>query len=261
MYRVAVISDLHSNFLDTRAFDLFLQIYKKNPFDLLVTNGDLFDFPQISDHAKKIETMRPKIIREYSLDKELDFVEFNILKPIHKAKPKTPHLIRTGNHEWRWMRPSATNARAISEILEISRRRKTLKIEEMIPFEKYNCQLDIKDVYVLKKQFVFTHGNKLGGNRCEKYLQEYLMSGTSGHSHQAEKRNKVIYGKEDIEWMESMCLRTITDVEYMGQGQLPNWSQGFLEVVFEPRRSSPRMTQHKFGKDYTYIYNGVPYSA
>lgn len=261
-HRVAIISDLHSVFVDQKAFALFLQIYSDNDFDELVINGDLIDFPTISTHAKRIEQYYPDIIRGYSLDDELDFTEECLLQPLYKASKKRRMIIRMGNHEWRWMRPVASNINAIAQILDVSRRRGTTRLEEMLHLNNYNALITYRDIDILKKRFVLTHGNKGAKNRCERYLQEFMMSGTSGHTHQGLRADKTLYQQEHIVWVESFTLRRFWDgVEYMGQGYIPNWSHGFVDVWFE--KNSPRMhiRQHRFSRNYTCIYRGRVYSV
>lgn len=244
-YKVAIISDLHAQFLDERAFRLFLAIYKEHKYDLLVINGDLCDFPTLSRFSQRIETFNPSILRDYSLHEELEFVEHKILEPLHKAQTKTPILIRMGNHEKRFLRPTKESA-AITEILEECRKIGTTKLEELLHFNKYNAKISYNTVDILKNKFVLVHGVHLGGNRCEKYLREYMMSGTSGHTHQGYRLEKTLYDKQDIEWVESFCLRTIKNVEYLEEGQIPNWSQGFVDVWFEKGTNKMHIKQHKF---------------
>lgn len=261
-HKVAIISDIHSNFVDEEAFKLFLQIYSDNHFDELVINGDLLDFPTISSHSRKIDTYNPNIIKNYSLDEELDFTEEQILQPLHRAGKKRPILIRMGNHEIRWLRPITTNAAAISDILATSRRRGALKLDKLLSVDRYNARVSRKDIDILQRRFVLTHGNKLTTTRCRKYLTEFLMSGTSGHTHKGEKAEKTIYGGKHLIWAESYCLRTFhKGVEYMPQGSIPDWAHGFLEVWFDKKSKNIFVKQHRFQSDYSYIYNDTFYKV
>lgn len=259
-HKVAIISDLHSQFLDKKAFELFLKIYKDHNFDQLIINGDLCDFPTISSYASRIETFNPSIPKSYSLDEELDFVEKEILEPLHKAKPKVPIMVRLGNHEKRFMRPPKNATNAVADILETSRRRGATRLEDLLHLSKYNAKLSYKFVDILKNKFVVTHGTWLSKNRCEKYIHEYLMSGTSGHSHQDLSFSKTTYTGQ-IQWVESMCLRTIKNIEYMEEGVIPNWSQGFVDVWFEKGRKEPHIRQHKFSDGYRCNYRNKSYSV
>ncbi len=73
-----------------------------------------------------------------------------------------------------------------------------------------------------------------------------MMSGTSGHTHQGQRADKIVYGRQDLEWVESFCLRTIRDVEYHEEGYMPNWSHGFVDVWFENGNGNMYIKQHKF---------------
>ena len=259
-YKIAIISDIHSQFVDPRAFDLFLNIYKDNKFDQLIINGDLCDFPTISSFAHRIETFNPHIVKHYDLDEELDFIENYILRPLHKTKPKVPIMIRLGNHEKRFVRPIKSNINAIAEILETSRRRNATRLEDLLHLDKYNATLSYKIVDILFDKFAVTHGTALNKYRCERYIQEYLMSGCSSHSHQGLKFEKTTHIGH-IEWVETFCLRTIKNIEYMEEGVIPNWSQGFVDIYFEEGKKEPHIRQHRFRDDYTYKYHDKRYSA
>jgi len=259
-YKVVIISDPHAQFLDQKAFNLFLQIYTENKFDLLVCNGDFMDFPTLSSFAKRIETFNPYIIKEYSLGEEIDFVEKNILDPLHNAQKNTPKLFRIGNHEKRFLRPVRDNATALSEILEECRKRGSTKLEELLHFDKYNTKISYRHTDILRGKFALIHGTHLGQNRCEKYLREFMMSGTSGHSHQGLRGEKTIYGKQGIEWVESFCLRTIKNIEYMEEGMIPNWSHGFVTVWFKKGSDRMHIKQHKFN-GYECEFHGKVYRS
>lgn len=245
-YKVAVISDLHAHFLDERAFNLFMQIYREHRYDLLVINGDLCDFPTLSRFAQKIETFNPHFIHNYDLRKELEFVEHKILAPLHNAQKKTPILWRMGNHEKRFLRPARDSGSALAEILEQCREIGGTTLDELLHLDKYNVKTSYKSVDILKNKFVMVHGTHLAANRCEKYLREYMMSGTSGHTHQGLRAEKTIYGRPDIEWVESFCLRKIKNVEYHEEGYIANWSHGFIDVWFEKGNGKMYIKQHKF---------------
>jgi predicted phosphodiesterase len=259
-YKVAIISDLHAHFLDERAFSIFMQIYKQNHYDLLVINGDLCDFSTLSRFAHRIETFNPSIIRNYDLKGELEFVEHKILAPLHDAQKKTPILWRMGNHEKRFLRPTKDSGSALGEILEQCRELGGTKLDQLLHLDKYNVKTSYKNVDILRNKFVMTHGTLLAANRCEKYLRDYMMSGVSSHTHQGLRAEKVVYGRPDIEWVESFCLRTIRDVEYHEEGHIPNWSHGFVDVWFEKGSGKMYIKQHKFN-NYEAKYGDKIYKA
>ncbi len=178
--RHMIISDLHSTFMDEKAFKVFLAVYKDNQFDRLWMNGDTMDFPMISEHKQKIEAFNPHIIKEYSLDEEIEFVKENILKPLHEAQKKTPITLRIGNHCARFIRPNKANANAIAEILSASRLRNCTRLEDMLCLKDYNAHLSYNGVDMIADQFALVHGERLGENAAKKNL-ELFGSGSSGH--------------------------------------------------------------------------------
>lgn len=252
-----VISDLHSTFLDEKAFKVWLQVYKDNHFDRIVLNGDTLDFPTVSEHAQKLEHYAPHIIDNYSLDEELDFTIEKIIQPIHRAHPEVPMLLRLGNHCERFLRPNKANARAVADILDTSRRRGTTRLEDMLRLDKYNATLSYNGVDRYHK-FTFIHGVSTAPGAPTVNLKKY-GSGTSGHSHRMGSTVETFY-KGRRSWNESGCLRTITDVEYLPRGDVPNWCQGFLTLYFDKRNPDWFACDPHIIQKYQCEFHGTKYS-
>lgn len=255
--KVAVVSDLHGEFLDKKAWELFLQIYKDRDYDQLVLNGDTLDFPTISRFANKILSTHPETFHGYSIDRELDFVEEEILQPLHEARPDTPILMRLGNHEERFVHPTKGNSNAIEQILETSRRKGATTLEDLLNLEDYNAEMSYNAVDVLQNKLAIVHGTWLSKNRCEKLLAEYGMSGTSGHSHKMFSATQNVYKKPSLQWQESGCMRKTTDVEYQIPGTVNDWQQGFVEAWIKAREIHLR--QHRFKKNYQALIGDTLY--
>lgn len=259
--RWAVISDLHSIFLDERAFSVFLQVYKDNDFDRLCVNGDLLDFPTISEHAQKIEAFNPQIISGYKLQDEIDFTIERILQRLYRARPKTPILVRLGNHEERFIRPNQANARALGEILDANRRRGTTRLEELLRLKDFNAKLSYNGVDRIHGSFTFIHGVSTVPSAPVQNLRKY-GSGTSGHSHRGNSFIETYFGGVRG-WWESFCLRTTENVEYLPRGAVANWQHGFLTLDIRPTGLFFCQSHIivKTTKAYSCLYNGQLYQA
>lgn len=261
--KVAIISDLHGQFLDKRAFDLFLQIYRESDYQSLIVNGDLCDFTTISSHAKKIERYDSKHLTEWKLDAELDFVEKEILEPLHKAHPKVKIVFRLGNHSQRFCSPDEKLAPAVAEILRASRRQNRTELGSLLHLCRYNTRISENAVDVLREKVAITHGHLSNAYRGWRYLGKDFLGARAvitSHTHRDGFLSHESFFGEFL-WMESLCLRTTKDVEYFPKGFNTGWSNGFVDIWFKHNSPDMFVKQHKFKNWYEYEYQGVIYSA
>lgn len=253
--RYAIISDTHSIFLDEKAFDIFLSIYKENDFTHLIINGDLLDFPTLSEHKQKIARLRPEVLDTYCLEDEIDYVKEVILDPLHRLKPSVKIMVRLGNHEERFINPTKDNARALSEILAVSRWSKSTQLEDILELKKFNAFLSYNGIDRIHNTFSLIHGVKTSEGTARANLKKYGC-GTSGHSHRANS-----YLESHLEgvrgWWESGCLRTLRDIEYLPRGEIPNWQQAFLTLAIRP--SGWFSCQTHLIVDHKCLFSGVLY--
>lgn len=218
--------------MDEKAFALFLAIYRDAPFTHLCINGDLLDFPVLSEHKQRIGQLRPDILDTYDIESEVEYVRESILAPLHRTKPNVKTLVRLGNHEQRFITPTRDNARALAEILSLSRWNKSTQLEDILGLSKFNARLSYSGVDILHGTFALIHGVKTAEGAARANLRKY-GSGTSGHSHRANSYLESHVGGVRG-WYESGCLRTIRDIEYLPHGEIPNWQQGFLSLAIRP---------------------------
>jgi hypothetical protein len=256
--RWLIISDLQSVFLDPKAFALFLQVLSDNPWDFLLINGDLLDFTTISEHVQKIRTYHPSVLRRHDLEDEFEFTRSQILASIHRIKPRMRVGIRLGNHEMRFINPNRQNASAVSEILESVRYSGKTTLEDILQLEKFNATLSYNGVDQYDK-FSAIHGISCAKNAPDVNLRKY-GSGTSGHTHRMGVTVEAYHGGRRS-WNESGCLRTVTDVEFLPHGEVPNWTQGFLSLMRDKRNPDWfSCTPHPIIK-YQAEFAGVRYAA
>jgi hypothetical protein len=70
----------------------------------------------------------------------------------------------------------------------------------------------------------------------------------------------------DQGWYESGCLRTKRNVEYLPHGDMPNWSNGFVDLVINKHTGRFFCHQHvivadREGKNKQCWFNGTLYYA
>lgn len=255
--KILVASDLHGCYLDKRAYRVFLAVAASTKWDLVVLNGDVADFSQISSHEAKIRSNGHEFFDVPTLEEELEFIKQEIFAPLRKAVgPKTRILMRKGNHEDRWDNISETNATALSELLKTFRRNKSLYLADVLCLDKYKIELSEKAEDTFGGCFTFIHGDSLSKTAAKNNLMRY-GSGTSGHTHKMTMFTDVVYGKRHG-WWESGCLRTTKNVEYLPFGKRTDWSHGFLEL--HVREGEFHCLPH-FIVNYTTVFRGQTFSA
>lgn len=259
--RILIFSDVHSVFVDTKAWKVFLQVAASHEWDQCISNGDLLDCVTISEHAQKLALHSPEVIDDFPFAYELDFTRTQLLEPLRKALgSKTQLLLRLGNHEARFLRPNRANAKALAEILDTCARRGQTTLEGLLKLHKptINATLSYKAIDTLYGTFSLIHGVKTGPGAAKANLMRY-GSGCSGHDHRANSHTQVIQGKLQG-WWTSGCLRKTKNIEYLPMGDLADWANAFLTLTINQK------TGHFFCKTHFIIdgkceYNGTVYSA
>lgn len=249
--RVLICSDLHGCYLDRKAFQVFLAVASEFPWDLCVVNGDLVDFSQISNHEGKIRSSGHEFFDVPTLDEELLFTKTEILKPLRKALPKTKILLRKGNHETRWEEVKMTNHKALAELLRLTRKSRSLELEDILSLDQFKIDLSHNGEDVLGGCFTLIHGDALSKTAAKTNLMRY-GSGTSGHTHRMSMYTDVVYGRRHG-WFESGCLRTTKNVEYLPFGKRTDWSTGFLDLYI---RGGKFFCQNHFIIDNETVFRG-----
>jgi len=243
-----ILSDIHSVFMDERAFSVALQVWAEGDFSSLTLNGDVLDGTAISSHKRKLGV-------GVNFTDELDFTYEKILKPLRDAKPNQTILYRYGNHDER-AEKLYTEPYVMEQYLVAARNRNTTDLAQMLRLPELGITMSKNDVDVLScrgRKFHLLHGYKTNKTRCENYLRDY-GSGTSGHTHRFEKAERQTYYGKEI-WLESGCLRTIDRVEYMAS-PFAGWTHGFVTVWFDKAYGQMYARQHEI-VDYRAEYNGT----
>lgn len=229
----AVINDVHVPYHDSIAMKLACKVLTWWQPDILVYNGDLMDFYNLSRYDRNPG-------RIYRIQDEIDIFHTDIVAPVNQAVGrKCRKIFVPGNHEARlqkhlWQHPELYGIRDLTlpNLLKLS--------NYNIEYADYSVQFgDVLEV---------SHGtrvNKWAGMsaKAEQELRRYSMSTITGHVH----RSGTFKTKVGNEWrtgQESPCLCTLKP-EYMRN---PDWQQGI--TLFTVTDKICRIYPVEFHKDF-----------
>lgn len=253
LFNLLVLSDLHSVFIDHKAWQCTLAMIKDNKFDEIVLNGDVLDFPFLSRFDKKLFDI--PILNNYSEIFEIEFAKEFILKPLREVAGDTPIIYRLGNHEERLT--EGKYSQTADRIAKLFKYYNTSELNQMLDLDKLNIIYDPSKCRNYFDNFDIVHGLSLAKTAPRNNIQLYMSSGTSGDSHRLNStyiKNK----KNNYVWVESGCLRTLDDVEYLRTANIADWMQGFVTVVFD------KDSEYFYVKTHPIVYgscefNGIVY--
>lgn len=231
------VSDIHSHYCDPFAERVFFDCLRITQPDVVVVNGDLVDFPEISTH--------PHFPGHFGMSLEGEVVwAKRFLSRIRLLLPGATIYFVIGNHEYRIIRYIADTARALhsldpfdfdkhfglteseislvcrSNFLAPTRKRKASDVQE-----NWMC---LRDVYYV------THGIRCGPGAATKEMQRYGASGTSGHTHTP----AMVFGHTAKGWTSWMTTPALANVAAVGrdyQHGPHNWTMGFGTFGISPR--------------------------
>lgn len=221
---IMTITDMHSVFQDPFTWFVFLETVKRIQPDIIILGGDILDFYRISFHSKDPG-------RALKMQDEIDFVVHNVLEKLRQLCPKAQIDYHMGNHEFRLFRYLCEQAPALSslrdlqfhKLLDLDRLEINLVARENFTFQPKKDKENYK-IYLGK--WSYTHGTDTSQFPALKELNEYVMSGASGHVHRLTyKAKRSLYGFNS--WVSCPSSCTLEN----GKEFMPNmfdWEQGFL---------------------------------
>lgn len=228
-FKVLVFSDCHGWLADLRALRCINKVLQKNHFDEVCINGDVLDLPFLSKHTQKL--YMDGILKDYTEVGEVEYTREQILKPLRLSTGANLR-IRIGNHDQRITEPNLLGDKQLQRLAILYKHYQTTKLDEMLGLDSSQGFIyDPSDVHTYFDKFDVVHGLSLAKNAPEKNIQEYMSSGTSGHSHRLHaypKTNK----KNPYVWLESGNTRICERVEYFPTGKIPDWQQGYVCITF-----------------------------
>lgn len=234
--RVAVISDLHGEFVDEKAYKVTLSFLRDYQPSVLVINGDLVDFYPISNWDKNPA-------RKGNVQEECDKAN-GMLRQMRKVVGKDCKMYYIeGNHENRlqrylWKNPELESVRSLSlpEMMSLKGPKVEFIKTDMDYWKSTDGSLEIGDIHV-------THGdNRLNGASTSKYsgysakntMMNMQRSILMGHVH----RLGLVYHRSKagtLVGLEGGCLCQVPPTA--------NWQQGFVtfDVLGDKRTVNHRL--------------------
>lgn len=235
-----------------------LSIVNNNKIDEIVLNGDVLDLPYLSRHTKKL--FEVGIMKRYSEVSEIEFVKKYILGELRKAT-KAKIVYRLGNHEERITAPYSLTKEQLERLNIVYDEYNTTDLDKMLELRSMGIEYDPTPVRTYYGVFDCVHGLSLAKSAPAKNIQEYMSSGTSGHSHRLNS-TYITNKKSSYCWLESGCMRTRDAVEYLPTAKVADWANGFVQVVFDLSGRKPLF----YAKTHPIIegkceFNGVIYKG
>lgn len=234
---VVIGSDFHSYFVDPFALDVFIDVVKDVRPEIVVLNGDVFDFPQISRHRQLPGHFN------LNIQTEIDFGREKIIRRVREAAPDAQIDLVVGNHEYRLVTYLADTAPALASL-------RTLQFDQLIGLHEFEVNLVCRSNFLApskgarKKEqaenwqvigdcFVTTHGISCARFAAAEQMRRYQMSGTSGHTHRPQLVCDNSLGTGPLSWMSTPMMASFAvGKDYVAEPSA--WNMGFGVVSILP---------------------------
>lgn len=227
---VVVGSDFHSWFVDPFALRVFLDTIRMVQPDVVVLNGDVFDFPQISRHRK--------LPGHFSLNlaDEIKYGRRFILQAVREAAPNADILFVIGNHEYRLVNYLADTAPELAalpslrfgELFGLDELKIGLVVRQnfLAPYDKQKKRELQENWTVIGESLVVTHGISCAKFAADEQLKRYQKSGTSGHTHRPQLITANSLGTGALSWTSTpMMAGFAVGRDYVSEPS--SWQMGF----------------------------------
>lgn len=241
-YDLLIESDAHGWLCDLKAQRVINKILQENHFDEVNMNGDMIDLPYISNHNQRL--FGDGILRDYTEVGEVDYLREQILKP-KRASTKAKMRLRLGNHDYRLTKPYLLGKGQLARLAVLYKHYETTKFDEMLSLSDLDIVYDDSDICSYFNVFEVTHGLSIAKNAPEQNLNQYMCSGSTGHSHRLGSKY-ITTRKGTVVWFESGCTRLIEQVEYFPTGIIPQWQQGFVHIRFYLHNNKVKFSGHSY---------------
>lgn len=229
LFKLLIFSDCHGWLADLPSLKCINSVLKAERFDEVCVNGDCVDMPYLSRHTSKL--YEDGVLAGYSEVKEIEYTREQILKPL-RLSTDGKIRIRLGNHCERITKPYNLSQSQLANLAVLYKQYETTHLGTMLGVKDTDGYIyDESDAYTYFDKFDVAHGLSLAKNASEKNIQEYMSSGSTGHSHRLNSKY-LTNRKAPYVWLESGCTRIIEQVEYFPTGKIADWQNGFVTVVF-----------------------------
>lgn len=238
MKHVLVGSDFHGQFVDPLALRVFLDVAADVQPDVVVLNGDVVDFPQVSrfTHMPGAGSL--------SLQDEIDYCREKIVRRVREAAPDAALLWVIGNHEQRLVRYLANTAPELASL-------RCLAWDDLMGVDEYGVEMVFGGSFMAPRQrdradavrrrthrvlydsLVVTHGVSIAGNAMKVELERWGISGTSGHTHRPGIYTRPTAAQPYLSWTSTpMMAGFAVGKEYVDGPS--GWTMGFALFTVDP---------------------------
>jgi hypothetical protein len=205
---ILVISDIHDLEVDRFVLAIILDLAKRVQPDIILVNGDAYDFYELTTKFKH----DPRLYRPIE---RMTFVREVLFGGLRKACPKSQIDFSFGNHEARLIKLLADEPQIrllLGDLPWLN-----MSVKDLMGLDKYSInvisKLDLqafsndKPEQACKENYEIYYGCYVG---CHEYDEKFKgMSGTHGHTHKPGVTfSKTLVGgvEKDTSWMTTGCV-------------------------------------------------------
>lgn len=227
---IVIGSDFHSYFVDPFALEVFKDCLRMVQPDIVILNGDIFDFPRISKHRQIPGGFH------LNIQQEIDWGITNIMRPVRELCPDAEILFVIGNHEYRFVTYLADFSPEIACL-------DTMNFHDLFKLDELEMSLVCRSSFMaptaaMRKKdiaenwvkvggcYVVTHGVSCAQFAAAEQLKKYQVSGTSGHTHRPQIISANTLGTGNLTWMTTPMMASYA----VGREYVPEpsaWTMGF----------------------------------
>ena len=227
---IMVISDIHDIECDRFTLNVFIDTCKRKQPDVIVLNGDIFDFYEFSKFTKDP--------RQIKLVERFEFIWDNLFKPLREHCPNSQIDFIMGNHEYRLIRLLADATPHLRVLLgDVV----GMKFSDIFKVDEYQINWVSKADFTafnkrdinneLKKNYRIYYGCYVVCHEPDKSLM--VMSGTNGHHHRLSISSDSFLDRQTglnrrVTWAQTPAAH-VNDAEYLANSS--KWNTGFLEAT------------------------------
>lgn len=237
--KVMIATDIHSQFVDPFAWQVFLDALTMVDPDVVIINGDWVEFSAVSRH-----TSMPGAAN-LGLQAEIDCVREQAAQ-IRERCPNATMMWHIGNHEHRLVRYLADTAPALADL-------RCLNWADLFGIKDFGIEMVFGGDFMAPEQwqrksdvekrtwriywdsYAVTHGTKTTGHAAAAELSRFGISGTSGHTHRPQMFSKPTAVCPTATWMTTGMMAGFAVGHHYVQGPSA-WTMGFGFAVVDPER-------------------------
>ena len=248
MITIVVFNDLQRDYHDVQSLRAVEHYLEETQPDYLVYNGDIFDFPGLTD--KFLRKPEDRFRLEHSLEKGREMFAYH-----RSLLPTAKFIYIKGNHEERLDNYIEARADELAFLLKDGR---GLELGSLIDAPKHGIKMigPYGEGWEYNG-FLIKHGDTSIKYASEKELRDEGTSGMAGHNHRGGSFFKSNRGGAHA-WYHNFCLCNLSGPNQppgYKRGGVRDWQQGFSVIHFDNPTNHKRrifnvypvvITDHRF---------------